>query len=80
MVGPLTMKLGTLMCHDESLSTQKLKVCTQQQTNGVCAYNLHIVCPLTTKLCTLIYNDKSSSKQKSQVCKQQQTASGNKNL
>ena len=32
MVGPLTMKLGTLMYHDESSSKQKLQVRKQQQT------------------------------------------------
>ena len=32
MVGPLTMKLGTLMYHDESSSKQKLQACKQQQT------------------------------------------------
>ena len=31
VVGPLTMKLGTLMYHDESSSKQKLQVCKQQQ-------------------------------------------------
>ena len=32
IVGPLTMKLGTLMYHDESSSKQKLQGCKQQQT------------------------------------------------
>ena len=32
MVGPQTMKLGTLMYHDESSSKQKLQGCKQQQT------------------------------------------------
>ena len=31
MVGLLTMKLGTLMYHDESSSKQKLQVCKQPQ-------------------------------------------------
>ena len=41
MVGPLTMKFGTLMYHDESSSKHKLQVCKQAQAiNGVCASNL----------------------------------------
>ena len=31
-LGPLTMKLGALMHHDESSSKPKLQVCKQQQT------------------------------------------------
>ena len=62
MVGSLTMKLGTLMYHDESSSKQKLQACKQQQTapgkNGVCAYKFLVVGPLTMKLGTLIHHDK----------------------
>ena len=80
MVRPLTMKLGTLMHHDEISLKQKLQVCKQQQTapgnkklvNSVCASNLLMVGPLTMKLGTLMYHDKSSLKQKLQVCKQPQ--------
>ena len=32
MVGPLTMKLGTLMYHDESSWKHKVQACKQQQT------------------------------------------------
>ena len=32
MLGPLTIKLGKLMYHDESSQQQKLQVCKQQQT------------------------------------------------
>ena len=43
IVGPLTMKLDTLMYHDESSSKQKLQVRKQQQTASgkkkLCAYN-----------------------------------------
>ena len=65
MVGPLTMKLGTLMYHDKSSSNLNLQVCKQQQTasgnknlKGVCAYKLLVLGPLTMKLGTL-QHDKS---------------------
>ena len=69
MVGPLTKKLGTLMCHNESSSKHKLQVSEQKKpqaiklVNGVCASNLNIVGPLTMKLGTLMYHHKSSWKQ-----------------
>ena len=76
MVRPLTMKLGTLMYHNESSLKQKLPNSLRQYklVNDVCAYKLLVVGPLTMKLGTLIYHDKSSSKQKLLVYKQQQTA------
>ena len=88
MLGPITMKLGTLMSHDKSSPKQKLQVCKQQKNslrqyklvNVVYTYNLLMLGPITMKLGTLMSNDKSSPKQKLQVCKQQQTASGNVNL
>ena len=43
IVGPLTMKLGTLMYHDECSSKYKLQVCKQQQTassNKTCKWCL----------------------------------------
>ena len=68
-IGPLTMKLGTLMYHKKSSSNHKLQVCTQtkglrqqKRVNDVCAYNLLMVGPLTMKLSTLMYHDESSSK------------------
>ena len=69
MVGPLTMKLGTLMYSDKSSSKYKLQVCKQQQSdsglfNGVCASKLPMVGSLTMKLGSLMYHDKSSSKQR----------------
>ena len=73
MVGPLTMKLGTLMYHDESSSKQKLQACKQQQTAsgnliyGVCAYKLLVVGPLTMKTWYTDHHDKEK-----QGCKQQQ--------
>ena len=57
MVGPLTMKLGTLIHHDKSSSKQKLQGSNQQQTasgNGVSAYNLLMMGPLTIKLGALM--------------------------
>ena len=32
MVGPLAMKIGTLIYHDKSSSKQKLQVCKRQKT------------------------------------------------
>ena len=64
MMGPITMRLDTLMNHDESSSKQKLQACKQQQQtasgnkNCVCAYKLLVVGPLTMKLGTLIHHDK----------------------
>ena len=75
MVGPLTMKLATLMYHGESSSKQKLQVCKQQQTasgnkNYIIAYNLLMVGLITMEIGTLMFHDRSSSKQKLQVNKQ----------
>ena len=64
MVGPVTMKLGTLMYHDRSSSKHKLRVCTQQQpqaikicVNHVCAHKLLMV---GLKHGTQIYHGRSS--------------------
>ena len=43
MVGPQTMKLGTLMYHDESSSKQKLQACKQQQQAASGNKNLYMV-------------------------------------
>ena len=75
MVGPLTMKLSTLMYHDESLSKQKI-VNNNQQPQAIKTCKWCLVGPLTVKLGTLIYHDESSSKEKLHACKQQQTALG----
>ena len=61
MVGPLTMKLGTLIHHDKSSSKHKLQGYKQQNSlrqqrllNGVSAYNLLMMGPLTMKLGALM--------------------------
>ena len=48
MVGPITMKLGTLMYYDESSSTLKLQVCKQQQT---ASGNKMVFVPQAIKCC-----------------------------